>query len=260
MKKILFVLCAVAVATAYAGVKQIDGYSEDAVYYQFTHDPTTNNGNWFDSRRSDQNWEPAQMITLKIGAKMDVWLSNYVSSWYDPKPLLPLNGNIFDMDAGYGIVQVNSTGTVEHVSGNGGDNRTSTVTYFYDANPSITNSTEAYFLGSFDVGDEIGIWLTTLPTDGGEQVDTQQYVQDADHNTTLVSRIDDYTDLAGNVRINFGIDSTSVGFIAREWVAVGVSDETIQPPSGQPLPGVMVSCLIGMCTIGAATKMKKKSC
>lgn len=255
MKKIIFAMF-IAVSV-FAGVKQIDGYSEDAVYHQFTHDSITDTGNWTDTIRSDQNWEPAQMITLKISAKMDVWISNYVSSWYDPKPLLPLNGNVYDMDAGYGIVQTNSTGTVEHVSGNGGDNLTSTVTYFHDANPSITNSTEAYFLGSFNAGDEIGIWLTTLAQDGGEQVDTQQYVQDADHNTTLVSRIDDYVDLAGNVRINFGINSPVDGLIAREWVAVGVIDD--EPvPMGAPLPGVMMSCLVGIGGFFMARKKTKR--
>ena len=254
-KMILFMLVA---CVAMAGVKQIDGYSDDAIYYQFTHDPATGTGNWTDTLRSEQPWSPAQMITLNVPAKMDIWLSNYVSSWYDPKPLLPLDGNSYDMKSGYGIVQTNSTGGIEHVSGNDGIDKRSTVTYYYNANPSITNSTEAYFLGSFEAGDEIGIWLTTLPTDGGEEVDTLQYVKDDNHNTTLVSRIDDYQDLAGNVRINFGINSLPEGLIAREFVAVGVSDNKPVEPSGQPLPGLFTSALLTFGSIGLKKVLKKK--
>ena len=80
----------------------------------------------------------------------------------------------------------------------------------------------------------------------------QQYVHDDMHSTTLASRTDGDHDLAGNVRINFGITN----YNAREFVAFGVADEDI--PSGQPLPGMMISGMLAIGTISAAKRMKRK--
>ena len=104
--------------------------------------------------------------------------------------------------------------------------------------------------------------MTTLPADGGELVDSYQHVQDADHDTTLQSRQHDDIDIAGNVRVNFGIDSNTYGPIAREFVAVYVpgDEEVIRGllTSGGPLPGVLFAGLLSLGTVFGASRLKWK--
>lgn len=248
MKKLVLMLCVLIGLSAIAGIREVEGYSSDTPYMQFSHVEETNFGNYTDSLRADQNWLGAQMITLSIDSECDVWLSNYVSSWYWPKPLDALDGNVFDMSAGnYGAFEVNGTGSWV------GQGQTTTVTYFDDLT-GAENQTEAYLLGHFKGGEDIAVWMTTLPEDGGEKVDMQQYVADVNHSTTLASRVDGTHDLAGNVRINFGLTN----YKGREFVAFGVS-QTSPPISGQPLPGTILASVIALGTIGAAKKFKKRS-
>ena len=129
------------------------------------------------------------------------------------------------------------------------------ITYYYDDNPSITATATGYFLDSFENDAEIYLVMTTLAGDGHELVDSYQRVQDtnAGYDTTLVSRLHNTTDQAGNVRINFGIDSVSEGWIGREFVAVYNSTA-----SGQPLPGVLSSILIVGSLMGGYKTMKRK--
>lgn len=258
MKKLTCLLCAFLAVAAYAGIKSVEGYESTAPYLQFTHNEDANTGNITDARHPEQNWLGAQTITLKIDSECDVWLSNYVSSWYWPKPLDALDGNVYDMSAGkYGATDLN---TGKAYAGNG---NTTTVTYVDDAT-GVTNQTEGYFLGHFKGGEELSIWMTTLASDGGETVDMTQYVYDGNKNvepmnpdTSLVSRVDGTKDLAGNVRINFGIESASIGYTGREFVAFGVGGET--EPHGQPLPGVAFAGLLAMGSIAAAKKMRKRA-
>lgn len=249
MKKFAFALCALMeTATAFAGVASVEGYSDTASFKQFTHNEATNTGNYVDGRHPDQNWLGAQTISLSIDSACDVWLSNYVSSWYWPKPLDALDGNVFDMGATkYGAIALDGSQTWV------GTGETTMVTFVDDAT-GVTNSTEAYFVGHFEGGEEVSIWMTTLPEDGGETVDMQQYVADADHPTTLASRVDGTKDLAGNVRMNFGLTN----MIGREFIAFGVGG-TAPAPSGQPLPGIAIAGALALGTIAAAKKMRKRS-
>ena len=250
MKKLGFLLLAtVLVSSALAEIKQLDGYSSNAVFYQFMHDEPTNTGDYHDNRNAGQNWLGAQTIRLYVANEMDVWLSNYVNSWY--APIDALNGNVYQMGQGqYGAWQLNGEKTWV------GSGATATVTYTDGAGHD--NSTDAYFLGHFEGGEEIAFWMTALENEGGEQVDTMQYVYDEGHNTTLASRLDGTHDLASNVRINFGFTTIAAGE-GREYVAFGVSDHT--EPTGQPLPGVMTSALLGLTVVlgakGARKKLKK---
>ena len=257
LKKISFALCLMLAASAvFAGIQAVEGYdAETAVYYQFTHELPSHTGSYIETANTEQPWPKAQKIQLTVGGPCDVWVSNYVSSWYWPKPLDPLDGNVFDMGATqYGAYQLN--GDKVWV----GTGETTEVTYVDDES-GLTNSTTAYFVGSFEGGETVSIWMTTLPEDGGETVDMQQLVQDANNDPTLVSRGIDIHDLAGNVRVNFGIDSASFGNLAREFVAFGVTDGNHSKggSSGQPLPGVMATGLLAMGTIAAAKKMKKRA-
>ena len=248
--KIVCALYAIVSLSVFAGIKSIAGYGgKNVMFCQYTHDEPTNTGDYRDAKNLGQFWLGAQTIKLTIAAEADVWLSNYVNSWYSP--IAELDGNVFQMGAEqYGAVQLNGDKTWV------GTGDTTTVTFVDDAT-GATNSTTAYYLGHFEGGEDISVWMTTLMEDGNEQVDMQQYVFDAEHDTTLVSRVDGTHDLAGNVRINFGVDSVSAGFIGREFVAFGVDNGT-PAPSGQPLPGALVSLALALGTLVTARKIKFK--
>ena len=99
--------------------------------------------------------------------------------------------------------------------------------------------------------------MTTIPSDGGETVDSFQYVRDLDGQetpitTTLVSRVDGTTDQAGNIRINFGIND-----IGREFVAV-FDKPDFNGVSGQPLPGLLVAGVLAMGTVLVGKRLRKR--
>lgn len=247
MKKMMMLLLgALLVSSAMAEIKSVQGYNS-TTFYQFVHNEPTNTGDYTGGRHFDQNWLAAQTIRLYVGQEMDVWLSNYINSWY--APIDALNGNVYQMGQGqYGAWQLNGNKTWV------GSGATTTVTYTDGAGHD--NSTDGYFLGHFEGGEEIALWMTALENEGGEQVDTMQYVYDAAHNTTLASRLDATHDLAGNVRINFGLTTIPSGE-GREFVAFGVHDESAVP-SGQPLPGVLTSALLGFGVVLGVTRKRKR--
>lgn len=245
MKTIVFVVCMMMTFITCAEIVSVGGYSNKAVFRQFTHDEFTNTGDYTDGRNSSQNWLGAQTIKLTVGNEMDVWLSNYVASWYEP--VLPLDGNVYDMgNMKYGAYEVNGS---KSWIGNG---ETTTVEYGDGAGHS--NDTTAYFLGHFEGGEEVYLWLTTLPADDHEAVSTEQLVYDG-VDTILASRVDGTHDIADNVRINFGLTN---GY-SREWVAFGVSDEnSAVVPSGGPLPGLMTVSILAFGTVLGASRLGKK--
>ena len=253
MKKLASMMLILTAVSALAGVVE--------PFKQFTQADFT------DYNRSEQNWQFAAPFTLSVKANTSVWLSNYVSSFYWPKPIPDLHGNVFDMTK-YGYIYKSDLDKFDAANGNydslihWGSGETNTITYTYTPDPSITNSTTGYLLDEFKNDAEIYLVMTTLASDGGETVDTYQYVQDADHDTTLLSRQHNTLDLADNVRINFGIDSVEDGLVAREFVAVytganGGSGGT--SPSGQPLPGLLVAGMLSLGTVLGAAKMRKRS-
>ncbi len=251
MKKIVFSIVALVSMVAFAGV--------EAPFMQFSKT------DYSTKLRPDQNWvQSTQLISLKVSAGTDVWLSNYINSWYWPKPIPGLDGNVYDMlstPERYGYISKSDLPSLSLSKEDYADKihwgtgEMTEITYYYDSDPSITNKTTGYFLGHFDADDEIYLVMTTLPSDGGETVDSYQYVQDDNHNTTLMSRQADDLDLAGNVRVNFGIDLPptydGVG-IAREFVAV------YAPASGGPLPSLLFTGLLSLSTVFGASKMKKQ--
>ena len=245
MKKLLAIALLLATCVSFAGVKSLEGYSDKALYTQFTYDVLTNTGDYFNATNPGQNWLGAQTIRLNINSELDLWVSNYVSSWYYPKPLDALDGNVFDMSAGmYGVFNAE-----REWLGNG---QTALVTY-YDNATGVTNSTDAYFVGHFNEGDSVYFMMTTLPEDGAQMVNSLQYVYDVAHDQTVLwSRLDGTHDLAGNVRVNFGLED----YVAHEFVAFGVSEP--EPPSGQPLPGVLATSIVAFCSIGCVKKLGKK--
>ena len=247
MKKSLIVLFSLFAFISFAGV--------EAPFVQFAPEDYCN-PHYF---RTDQNWLDAQLITLNVHGGTNVWLSNYVQSFYEPIP--DLNGNVYNMNAGkYGYIFKDDISNFNILKSDysqyiqWSDGTTTEITYTYDADPSITNSTKGYLLDYFDEDAEIYLVMTTLPVDGNETVDSYQYVAGGPEDTTLQSRSHAYNDLAGNVRINYGINSTTLGYTAREFVAVYDS-----PVAGQPLPGVFASLVLGFGTIAGLKKIRKKS-
>lgn len=224
-------------------------------------------------QRPEQPWLGAQMISMHVTGGNSVWLANYISSWYYPKPVADLNGNTFQMGAnqyGYllkselqGVNPGSDYSNLIHWS----DGRTKEITYADTANNNgLTNPATAYYLDYFGEDDEIYFVMTSLPEYGGEVVDSFQYVNDAmkaikmyNPGTVLTSRLDNTYDLAGNVRINFGLGMDN--YSGREFVAVwseGDYDGNKPAPSGQPLPGVMTSAALMLGTFLAGKRLHRR--
>lgn len=221
-------------------------------------------------------WHPAQLISLSVHAGTNVWLTHKVQSWHEPLNLDGNEyGNEFDMLGGsqrYGYIVKSDFGgdlTMEKGTYDSlihwavGD--TDMVTYTNDTGPE-TSTRRGYFLDHFDNDTEIYLVMTTLPEDGGETVDSYQYVQSAEHaETTLMSRRYDYDDLASNVVINFGIDNGTYGDgigVGREFVAV--YDQGPNPfkhdgggTTGGPLPCGAIAWMISLGTVAVASRRKK---
>lgn len=258
--KLIALCAAVFAASAFAGISEKNFFQYDA-------------SDFVNEQRAQQPWLGAQMISLSVKGGSSVWLANYINSWYDPKPVYDLNGTTYQMGAGqYGYLRKSELQGIDATSDyrsliHWSDGRTKEITYFNDPNPAITNSTTAYYLDYFGEDDEIYFVMTSLPEYGGEVVDSFQYVNDKtketemyNPDTMLTSRLDNTKDLAGNVRINFGlgIDTNS----GREFVAFGSAgdyDGNTRPPSGQPLPGAMVAgCLsLGTLLLGKRVRRRK---
>ena len=264
MKKLVLLVLAVVAAATFAGVVE--------PFKQFTQADFT------DYDKPSQNWDTAKMFTLSVKGGSDVWLSNYVSSWYYPKPLTDLHGNVYDMGGNqrYGYIYKNDITSDSLANGSYDDlihwsnGDTNVITYCADENPAITNSATGYFLDYFKEDSEIYLVMSTIPEDGVDTVDTYQFVEDyreeiPDDNTLMQSRQHNTEDLAGNVRINFGIDNGTYGDgagIAREFVAV--YDDTAYlrhpvTPAGGPLPSLLFVGLLSMGTVFGASRMKKRS-
>ena len=67
-----------------------------------------------------------------------------------------------------------------------------------------------------------------------------------------MSRQHNTFDLAGNVRVNLGIDSETFGGIGREFVAV------YNGATGGPLPSLLLVALLSSGTVFGASRMKTK--
>lgn len=239
MKKIVSLMLILAAASALAGVVE--------PFKQFSQ------ADFKDAMKPGQPWASANVFTLSVKANTSVWLSNYVRSFYEEIP--DLGGNVFNMgEKKYGYIYKNDLATLDMANGSydslihWSNGETNTITYTYSGNPAITNTATGYFLDEFKEDADIYLVMTALDRDGGETVDTYQYVKDADNDTTLLSRQHNTEDLAGNVRINLGING------GREFVAVYNGS-----PSGQPLPGLLFAGMLSLGTVFGVSRMRKCS-
>lgn len=237
MKKLLLYLLVGAQVALFAGIGSVGGY-EDKPFYQFTYNDLN------EITPGTQSWLAAKTIGVHIGGEMDVWLTNYISSWYADIPAL--NGNEFNMGAGqYGAIDANTGKTWT------GTGETTTVTYEKDGH---ANSTEGYFLGHFKGGEDLVLWLTSVDADAAT---SGQLVNDELNPSSLVSRVNGTQDQAGNIRLNFGYN-TENGLLGHELVAFGVITRESDAPTGQPLPGAMVSALLMGGVAGLARCRRKR--
>ena len=258
MKKLVSMMLVLATASALAGV--VDPFK------QFTQ------ADFKDAVKPGQEWTyGSKVFTLSVKANTTVWLSNYVNSFYAPIP--DLGGNVYNMEPRkYGYIYKNDLPSLDVPNGSydslihWANGETTTITYTYDPDPSIKNSTTGYLLDTFKEDAEIYLVMTTLASDSDETVDTYQYVQDAEHDTSMLSRQHNTLDLADNVRINFGIDSLTYGPIAREFVAVYTGTTGGAGggaggghSSGQPLPGLLFAGMLSLGTVFGVSKMRKRS-
>ncbi|MBO4512907.1 MAG: hypothetical protein J5746_09080 [Victivallales bacterium] len=257
MKKFVLLIFAVAAVAAFAGVEE--------PFKQFSQ------ADYTDYAKPGQGWWGSDMFTLSVKGGSDVWLSNYVRSWFEPIP--DLHGNVYDMggDQKYGYIFKSDLTSDTLPNGSYSDKihwsngDTNKITYFDDANPELTNTATGYFLDYFKDDAEIYLVMTTIPEDGVDTVDTYQFVQDANNETLMQSRQHNTNDLANNVRVNFGIDNGIYGDgigIAREFVAV--YDDTAYlhhagGAAGGPLPSLLFVGLLSMGTVFGASRMKKRS-
>ena len=189
---------------------------------------------------TNQNWNPAHQIELRIVADGSLWMSNYVSNWYGGTPDL---GTVIDMTA-------NHYGVIDNDGNLVGSNGLSEIHTFTDPmDSSRTASTEAYFVGDFKSGDTVRFWITTLDSEGGYVGKSIGAVHDENNDTPLVSRLDYQYDMAGNLRFNFGFD----GVGGKEFVFFG--DEVYGAhTTGQPLPGVLATLAV----IGGFAALKRR--
>ena len=288
MKKLLMtVLMLVGVATF--AVEVTKEYNINPVFQQFTAADYNN-----DIPRDRANvgslgesyiqyygpWGGTALFTLDVKGGTGVWLSNYISNNYGG--VIDLDKNIYNMSPkAYGYIYEKDMPSLIEEKPNydslihPSNGATTTITYTSltaDGEGKYpTVSTEGYFLDYFEEDAKIYLVMTTLPEDGGEKVDTYQFVQDnnAYTDTTLKSRQHNTSDIAGNIRVNFGIDLPPVGDgnltdISREFVAVYSGDsELIRSQigggtAGGPLPGVFFAGLLSLGTVFGASKVKRQ--
>lgn len=240
----------------------IMAFAQDMEYYQFGWDAFQS----YDTSaiRAEQNWGPAQLITLKVSAGSTVYISNKISSWYWGEDLATTQAgyNMTENNYGYMFAEVDDEGKVttdhEFHSGTG---KTKQLTFSGVVNgTTYTTTATGYELGTFKDAAEIILVMTpnsTYPTP--KTINSYDAVNDPNSvpavTSTLASRELNYTDQAGNIVVNFGFVNDPVPSDGREFIIGYVA--TPPETSGQPLPGVLSTIIVACCSIACAKKMKK---
>ncbi len=233
------------------------------------------------------NWSTSDIITLQVKAGDTVYLTNYVGNYdHGEGSQIPnlgdenyaagfnmkanhygyvvvdkgangnllldgsLNGHSDGYLDGYGIYKSSVDPTTDIVWGTG---ETTKVTY-YSADGSYSQTTTGYLLDTFDKDAEIFIVMT--PNGYDKPVDSYNYVDDpyVFGSSILQSRQLNTEDQVDNVRFNFG----TVDGVGHEFV-IGYVASNDPAPSGQPLPGVLTSCLVGLAATTIAARRRKHS-
>ena len=228
-------------------------------YVQFTSD------DFNVVRRPSQNWFSAEMISLDVKAGSTVYIMNYISNFDKVYDLDDKNYSIynpttgknekpgFDMSTnkyGYMVATTDADGNVISV-GDVIDGKGHTRDFTFnstDPNDSRTVTTAGYELGTFT--EDTKIFFVMTPVSNGDPMETVNSYDPV--GGYLTSRQNNTVDALGQIRVNFG---TSDG-VGHEFVVGYVAKEDM-PPSGQPLPGVLTSCLVGLAATSIAARRKR---
>ena len=108
------------------------------------------------------------------------------------------------------------------------------------------------YLGDFKAGEQIGLWVKTTTGEtlvsnffwNRNLVQQSQYVPGTDHN------------------IGFGDNFFDVHWTQPDYlnnITIGVGERAPAPPTGQPLPGVWATLLIGGGVCAATTRLRRKN-
>ncbi len=234
-----------------------------------------------------QNWIPANMLTLKVSAGTSIYLTHKVSNWLNVPNIgdALTDEGYYDMGEGkYGYVIAQHVADDKVIPTTKADGKTIDIHYangetkditYVNPNPpyeypsqfdSVT--TKGYLLGNFYEDTEIFFVMTPVDfntkTVVGE-VNSYDPVNDPDgeksYESILASRqinLSKYNgDHFGNVVVDFGttpiIEGTNT---SHEFVIASVA---APPPSGQPLPGMLLCGMLCFGTATAASKMRKRS-
>ncbi|NMA40872.1 MAG: hypothetical protein GX937_11935 [Lentisphaerae bacterium] len=210
--------------------------AQAALQYQITKNPDTG-----------QFWEPASRLTITINEGGSLWISSYVNAWYGDLTDL---GTIADMTEGnYGWITTPGGGAMGTIMPSTGESKEVTL---WNKEHTKSNTTTAYFVGDFEAGDEIGLWLTNMRTGTPQEGYSLGPVKEG-LNEELISRQINTKDLAGNTRFNFGFANggSSVEFILSGGDYHGGA-------VGQPLPGAFATLLLAGGVGTALTRKNRK--
>ncbi|MDD4317343.1 MAG: hypothetical protein PHV75_02360 [Victivallaceae bacterium] len=163
--------------------------------------------------------------------------------------------NLYSMSGNSDLLSIRADmtnyGYVDNITGNAFNGDGSTITntsQFNQWNDVITQT--GYKLGDFNEGDEIGVWLTT----NGNKTGASIFDKSNPVNTNQINFRDAFvgTDALGN-------DLFQLDFKNQGSIFFGITGVANPSPSGQPLPGVLATLLLGGGAFGILNLKKKKS-
>lgn len=163
--------------------------------------------------------------------------------------------NLYSMSGNSELLSIRADmtnyGYVDNITGNAFNGDGSTITntsQFNQWNDVITQT--GYKLGDFNEGDEIGVWLTT----NGNKTGASIFDKSNPVNTNQINFRDAFvgTDALGN-------DLFQLDFKNQGSIFFGITGVANPSPSGQPLPGVLATLLLGGGAFGILNLKKKKS-
>jgi hypothetical protein len=200
-----------------------------ALQYQLVSTPGGNQWN---------NWPSAQKITIKVTEGGSLWMTSYIDNpggWN-----IPDLSTIANMGAGnYGVTNT-ATGVVTQGTG-----EVQAITY----NTSRTFDVNAYYVGDFETGDVLSFWVTSK---AGAVYNSTSDTHDVNPAQAVNSRLIKDLDSLGNTRINFSGTGGGLEFIL-------AGGEYKNAPSGQPLPGVIATLLLGSGALALHRRRKNKN-
>ncbi len=208
-----------------------------AFQYEIVKSPTS--GQWNDGgpNKGVYGYSFYVRVTEGTGTIYIVDKINNLYSMSGNNELLSLHSNMNN----YGYVDL-STGTSHAGTGD------KITTYSKQMTPWVeTVNQTGYALGEFSAGDEIGIWLTVNGTTGASVLNKSNSINSSNMNwrNAFVG-----TDALGNSLFELSFNNGGSVFF-------GIAGVASTGPSGQPLPGILATLLIGSGLMAVGIRRKK---